>query len=151
VFWDTVKDINREQNLNVILLQIKQKLFSLYGDKQDTAKSFKDSRFTPLMEMIQRGMVTCGSVTKIIGTVLRKFGVPTKFVHGILGSQKKSFIRRVLFKERHAWLEIYISKTNEWLPIDLTRKDFSLYPDAEKIKEYHDWGELKIDYNKGNF
>lgn len=151
VFWYKIKDINREQSLNSVLIQIKQELFSLYGDKRDTAKSFKDSRFTPLAEMIQRGMATCGSATKIIGTALRKFGVPTKFVHGILGLQKKSFIKRVLFKERHAWLEIYIPKTNKWLPIDLTRKDFSLYPDAERIKEYHDWGELKDDYIKGNF
>jgi len=151
MFWNKIKDINREQNLNLILVQIKQELFSLYGDKRDIAKSFKDSRFTSLVDMIQRGMVTCGSSTKIIGTTLRKFGVPTKFVHGILGSQKKSFIKRVLLKERHAWIEIYIPKTNKWFPLDLTRKDLTLYPDAEKIKEYHDWIELKVDHDNGNF
>lgn len=150
-FWEKIKDINKESNLNLMLLRIKQELFSFYGDKRDKAKSFKDSRFTPMEEMINRGMVTCGSVTKIIGIVLRKFGIPTKLIHGILKSQRKSFIKRVVLKNRHSWLEIYNAKTKEWLPVDITRNDFSLYEDAEKIKEYHDWNELKVDYKKGNF
>jgi len=151
-FWEKVKNINEEKNLNLMLLRIKQELFSLYGEKRDNAKSFKDSRFTSLKEMLERKMATCGSVTKIIGIVLRKFGIPTKFIHGILRSQRKSFIKRVLLKNRHAWLEIYNIKTKEWLPIDVTRNDFSLYPDVEKIKEYHDWDELKeSDYKKGNY
>ncbi len=150
-FWLKVKNTNEEKNIDSMIVKIKQELFSLYGDKRDTAKSFQDSRFTPLSEMIERKMATCGSTTKIIGTVLRKFDIPVKFVHGILRSQQKSFFKRVLLKERHAWLEIYAPKTKEWVPVDLTRKDFSLYPDAIKIKEYHDWGELKGDYMKGNF
>ena len=150
-FWEKVKNIKEEKNLNLMLLRLKQELFSFYGEKRDTAKSFKDSRFTSLQEMLSRKMATCGSVTKIVGIILRKFGIPTKFIHGILESQKKSFIKRVLQKSRHAGLEIYDPKTKEWLPIDMTRSDFSLYPDAEKIKEYHNWGELKEDYKKGNF
>ena len=150
-FWEKIKDINKENNLNLILLRIKQELFSFYGDKRDKAKSFKDSRFTPLSEMLNRRMATCGSTTKIIGTVLRKFGIPTKMIHGILESQKKSFMKRVLLKNRHAWLEIYNPRTKEWLPVDITRNDFNLYKDAEKIKEYHDWEELKVDYEKGDF
>jgi len=150
-FWEKLKDINKENNLNLILLRIKQELFSFYGDKRDKAKSFKDSRFTSLKDMIDRGMVTCGSMTKIFATVLRKFGIPTKMVHGILESQKKSFIKSVLLKNRHAWLEIYNPETKDWISIDPTRNDFSLYPDAIKIKEYHDWSELKGDYDKGNF
>jgi len=149
--WEKIKNVNKENNLQSMLLKIKEELFSLYGNKRDTAKSFEDSRFTPTKEMFNRKMATCGSVVKIIGIALRKFGIPTKFIHGILGSQRKSFIKRVILKERHAWLEIYVPKTKEWLPFDLTRKDFSLYPDAEKIKEYCDWEELKIDYKKGNF
>jgi len=149
--WEKIKDLDKEKDLNIILLRIRQELFSFYGDKRDEAKSFKDSRFTPLSEMINRGMATCGSVTKIIGIVLRKFGIPTKFIHGILESQRKSFIKRVLQKSRHAWLEIYVPKTKGWVPVDITRNDFSIYPDAEKIKEYHDWDELKVDYKKGDF
>ena len=150
-FWEKLKSINEEKNLNLMLLRIKQELFSLYGEKRGKVKSFKESRFTSLQEMLGRKMATCGSVTKIIGIILRKFGIPTKFVHGILESQRKSFVKRVLLKNRHAWLEIYDIKTKEWLPIDITRNDFSLYLDAEKIKEYHNWDELKVDYRKGNF
>jgi hypothetical protein len=129
-----------------MLSRIIEGLLTLYGDKKDKGKSFKDSRFTSLEKMMDRGMVTCGAMTEITGTALRKFGIPTKMIHGILESQKKSFIKSVLLKNRHSWLEIYVPKTKEWLPLDPTQNDFNLFPDAEKIKEYHDWDELKEDY-----
>jgi len=150
-FWKKIKNANEEKNLKLMLSRIIEGLLTLYGDKKDKGKSFKDSRFTSLEKMIDRGMVTCGAMTKITGTALRKFGIPTKMIHGILESQKKSFIKSVLLKNRHSWLEIYVPKTKEWLPLDPTQNDFNLFPDAEKIKEYHDWDELKEDYKKGNF
>lgn len=149
--WNAVKEAKNEKNLYEIILVIKKELLSFFGETRDTAKSFKDSRFTSLKEMINRHMTTCGSTTKIIGSILRKFGIPTKFIHGILGSQKKSFFRRVLLKNRHAWLSVYDPNTKKWVEFDLTQENLDLYPDAEKIKEYHDWDELKTDYKNGNF
>ncbi len=151
-FWNKIKDANEEENLKLMLLRIKEELFSLYGNKKDKADSFEDSRFTPLKEMIDRGMVSCGAMAKITGTSLRKFGIPTKFIHGIFESQKNNFIKRKLLKNRHSWLEIYDPKDKKWIPFDMTRNDLSVDPTAEKIKEYHDWDELKeSDYKKGNY
>lgn len=146
--WEKMKDANQEENLRQVLLRIREELFALYGDKRDEGKSFKDSRFTPLTEMVERGMISCGSMVKIMGTILRKLGIPTKFVHGILESQKEISKEH---ENRHSWLKIYIPKNDKWLAVDPTQGNFKVSADAEEIKEYHDWEELKNDYAKGEF
>lgn len=151
-FLHKIEKVNYSGNIKNTILSVKQAMFTLYeNDKRDSAKSFRDSRFTSLEKMIDRRMATCGSATKIVGVGLRTLGIPVKFIHGILGSQKKSFIKRVLLKNRHAWLEVYVPATKKWMSVDVTRPDFSLFPDAEKIKEYHNWDELRLDYQKRDF
>jgi len=144
-----IKNTNQELNLKLMIMRIKDIwLYDLYKGKNNTARSFYDSRFSSLSQMIKRKMATCGSSVKIIGIILRRFGIPVKFIHGITNSQKKSFIKRRIFIERHSWLEIYNPNKNEWIPVDLTEKDLNIRKDANRIKEYHDWDEMKKDYKK---
>ena len=48
ILWQEVKDIDQKQSLVEICTWIRRRLFGLYGDKRDTAKSFADSRFTSM-------------------------------------------------------------------------------------------------------
>ncbi len=93
--------------------------------------------------MIERGMVSCGALTNIFGSVLRKLGVPARFVHGIEGGQRG--------ENRHAWLEIYNPLGKDWFEIDPTQQDFGMKLSARRIKVYHNWSELKKDYGEGKF
>jgi len=149
-FWEKIENsIQEEKNLYQVFLRAKETLDNLYGEKKDRGKSLSDSRFTSLKEMIERGMISCGSYAKIFGTTLRKFGIPVKFIHGILEEQKN------LPKEwenRHAWLEFYNPQDKNWVPIDFTEGSLEPQPTVIKIKEYTNWDEeFKKDYEKGNF
>ncbi len=149
-FWEKIENLFQEENnLYQVFLKTRETLDNLYGKKKDTGKSLSDSRFTSLKEMIERGMISCGSYAKIFGTALRKFGIPVKFIHGIFEEQKN------LPKEsedRHAWLEFYNPQDKNWVPIDFTEKSLEPRPTATKIKEYINWDEeFKKDYEKGNF
>lgn len=149
-FWEQIENsMQEEKDLLQVFLRARETLREdFYKNKKDKGRSLSDSRFTSLEEAIDRGMVSCGSYAKIFGTVLRKFGIPVKFIHGILQEQKN------LPKEwenRHAWLEFYNPQTNEWVPIDFTEGSLEPIPTAEKIKEYHDWEEFKEDYEKDEF
>lgn len=145
VFWEQIKDIPLDIPFEDFLEKIRRELFNLYGPKRDQASSFSDSRFTPLSEMIERGMISCGALSSIFSAVLRKFGIPVKLVHGILKSQdeKKS--------NRHSWLEVFNPKSNSWLEIDPTVRDFKRRSDAMRRKVYHNWLELKPDYDMGEY
>jgi len=150
-FWEQIENsMQEEKDLLQVFLRARETLWEDFykNNKKDKAKSLSDSRFTSLNEMIDRGMASCGSYTKIFGTVLRKFGIPVKFIHGILQEQKNLPKER---ESRHAWLEFYNPQTNEWVPIDFTEESLEPIPTAEKIKEYHDWEEFKKDYEKGEF
>ncbi len=144
VLWDRIKQQNSELTVKKLLENIRDELLSIYGKKRDKAKSFADSRFTPLPEMIDRGMVSCGSMANIFGNVLRKLGIPTKFIHGKLERQKEA-------GDRHSWLEIYNPHNGTWIEIDSTGKNFEMAPDALRYKIYHDWQELKEDFDKGDY
>ena len=144
-FWEKIENLFQEENnLYQVFLKTRETLDNLYGKKKDTGKSLSDSRFTSLKEMIERGMISCGSYAKIFGTALRKFGIPVKFIHGIFEEQKN------LPKEsedRHAWLEFYNPQDKNWVPIDFTEKSLEPRPTATKIKEYINWDEeFKKDY-----
>lgn len=145
-FWEKIKDADQEDNLMQVLLRIREDLYDLYGDKKNNAKSLSDSRFIPLEEMIDRHLISCGSLTKIFGTILRNFNIPVKFIHGTLERQKRSSRRSL-----HSWLKIYNPKENKWIAIDLTNGSLELSSNAKEIKEYIDWEEFKEDYEKGDF
>jgi len=149
-FWEKIKNsMQEEKNLYQVFLRARETLDNLYGEKQDRGKSLSDSRFTSLNEMIERGMLSCGSYAKIFGTALRKFGIPVKFIHGILEEQKNL---PKASENRHAWLEFYNPQDKNWVPIDFTEGSLEPRPTATKIKEYTNWDEeFKKDYEKGNF
>ena len=149
-FWEKIKNsMQEEKNLYQVFLRTRETLDNLYGEKQDRGKSLSDSRFTSLNEMIERGMLSCGSYAKIFGTALRKFGIPVKFIHGILEEQKNL---PKASENRHAWLEFYNPQDKNWVPIDFTEGSLEPRPTATKIKEYTNWDEeFKKDYEKGNF
>jgi len=149
-FWEKIKNsMQEEKNLYQVFLRARETLDNLYGEKQDRGKSLSDSRFTSLNEMIERGMISCGSYAKIFGTALRKFGIPVKFIHGILEEQKNL---PKASENRHAWLEFYNPQDKNWVPIDFTEGSLEPRPTATKIKEYTNWDEeFKKDYEKGNF
>jgi len=149
-FWEKIKNsMQEEKNLYQVFLRTRETLDNLYGEKKDRGKSLSDSRFTSLNEMIERGMLSCGSYAKIFGTALRKFGIPVKFIHGILEEQKNL---PKASENRHAWLEFYNPQDKNWVPIDFTEGSLEPRPTATKIKEYTNWDEeFKKDYEKGNF
>jgi len=149
-FWEKIKNsMQEEKNLYQVFLRARETLDNLYGEKKDRGKSLSDSRFTSLNEMIERGMISCGSYAKIFGTALRKFGIPVKFIHGILEEQKNL---PKASENRHAWLEFYNPQDKNWVPIDFTEGSLEPRPTATKIKEYTNWDEeFKKDYEKGNF
>ena len=149
-FWEKIKNsMQEEKNLYQVFLRTRETLDNLYGEKKDRGKSLSDSRFTSLNEMIERGMLSCGSYEKIFGTALRKFGIPVKFIHGILEEQKNL---PKASENRHAWLEFYNPQDKNWVPIDFTEGSLEPRPTATKIKEYTNWDEeFKKDYEKGNF
>ncbi|OHB25554.1 MAG: hypothetical protein A2542_00890 [Parcubacteria group bacterium RIFOXYD2_FULL_52_8] len=134
------------QNWEQLLACIDEEIMRLYGSKRDTAKSFLDSRFTPIRDIFERGMVSCGALVQVFGTVLRKLGVPARFVHGILPGQTG--------ENRHAWLEVYDAASQKWLEFDSTQnhRHFAVPEGAKRIKVYREWGtELRNDYDAGAF
>ena len=145
VLWNRMKGVDPELTLNELLGKIKKELFDIYGTKRDHAKSFADSRFTSLPEMIERGMVSCGALSNIFGNVLRKFEIPTKFIHGRYNHQTMEK------EDRHSWLEIYNPLDRTWIKIDPTKNDFKVLSEAIRLKTYHDWQELHGDYDRRDF
>lgn len=129
------------------LLVIRKKLFEIYGEKRTKAQSFEESRFSSLSEILEKGLTSCGALTNVFGNILRYLGVPVKFIHGVDEYSKKN----ARGNDRHAWLEIYDPRSQEWMECDPTKKDFLVTPGSERWKVYHNWHELKVDYEKGNF
>ena len=139
------KNITSETTVGELLTRINKELGRIYGKKRDKARSFADSRFTPLSNMLKRGMVSCGALSIIFATILRKFNVPTKLVHGRLRGQKG--------ESRHAWLKLYNPKNKKWHAIDPTQphRNFAIILSARQIKIYANWEDLKNDYKKKKF
>lgn len=137
-FLKKFRRIRGDTNLFSLLLQIRKKLFTMYGKERDYGRSFFDSRFTPLARLLERRMASCGALVVIFGTVLRNFGVPVKFVHGRLLDTH--------MEDRHAWLKLYDPLHSRWVPIDPTKIDFALPQQAMELQECFDWYDMGIAY-----
>ncbi|MEK7637854.1 MAG: transglutaminase domain-containing protein [Patescibacteria group bacterium] len=144
IFWARIVHSNSASTVRELLDVTQEALSDMHRRRKEHPVSFAESRFTPVAEMIERGMVSCGAIATIFGNVLRKLGIPTKFVHGKLESQKEK-------NHRHPWLEIYNPLDESWVEVDATRDEFKLPPGAQPIKRYHDWLELKEDFDKGDY
>jgi len=145
ILWVKVKDLPLDMSLRTVLEKVKKELFLIYGGKKDQGKSFSDSRFTPINEMIERGMVSCGAMSNIFSAVLRKYGIAIKLVHGILSGQDPNGTHR------HGWLEVYDPISSSWSEIDPTTRDFRKRNDAIRRKVYHSWSALKPDFERGEY
>lgn len=140
-FWQKFQNFPKHETLFQLLTKIRKELHNLYGSKRDLGSSLGDSRFTSLPQMLERGMVSCGALTAIVGTTLRQFNIPVKFVHGKLEGSGPN--------DRHAWLKIYNPHQKKWITIDPGTKEFNILPTARQWKIYFDWHEFEKDYDKG--
>lgn len=119
-----------------------KELMHFYGGKRDYALSFEDSRFTPIPQMLKRGMVSCGSMVAIFTAVMRNFGIPVKMVHGRVKTRGRWWW--------HAWIKVYNPKENHWTAIDVTRHHtgFNLKPKTRQLRIYENWKHLRMECNR---
>jgi len=143
-FYKECLPLNSNSDLESFLRKINFVIYKNVGKKKRNAKSFEESRFLTVKEILRRKIISCGSKVSIFAAVLRKKGIPVKLVHGRLHGSKKT-------DNRHAWLKIYNPLNRKWIIVDVTQKNFSLHPKAYQLKDYQDWGELKKDYKKGDW
>lgn len=144
-FWEKIEKTNTQISVEKLLYKIDKELMNCYGKKRDTACSFSDSRFSSISQILKRGMVSCGALSRIHTAVLRNLGIPVKLVHSKLKGQKG--------ENRHSWLKIYNPHTKRWIDVDPTqdRRGFKIINTARQIKIYSNWNEMKEDYRLGRF
>jgi hypothetical protein len=138
-FWAKFKDIPTDTHLFEVISHIDRELYDPERNHHG-AKSFADSRFTSLAEMIERKMVSCGAKTKIFSEVLRRLSVPVQLVHlqPIADPHNP--------QHKHAWIRLYNPATREWLTVDPTQTRTRYAPEEglyEELGTYHSWEELK--------
>lgn len=145
VFLENIqKKITDKTSIRELLDIIRNELFTMYGDRRNSAASFADSRFTPLSQMIECGLTSCGAKTAIMGAALLTLGIPVQFVHGI-------DVRGEGSDARHSWLNVYNPNNYSWIGVDVGEKDFEIKKTSSPLKIYHDWQELKTDYDKNEY
>lgn len=146
-FLSKLGDVSTDTDLYSLLERI-DRVVSPAPGAGDKASSFKDSRFTPLADMISRRMVSCGAMALIFAETLRRFGVPVKLVHAKMISPDAGP------SHRHAWIRIYDPSSSDWLDIDPTDSGGRFRINTSKHKEvgtYHSWSELRPDYERGDY
>lgn len=95
-------------------------------------KSIIESRFTPVEEAFEKGIVSCGSMANISATLLRHVGFDVKLIHGECDSSVD-----------HAWISVQDKETGSWKEYDLTSKNEELRP-GHKIKAtVYSWEEIR--------
>lgn len=99
---------------------------------------FRQSRFISVGDVLGKRQNSCGSKATVVASVLRSLQIPTKLVHGFYEKENPNM--------RHAWNEVYIN--NEWIPFDITRKDFNLNDFHIKDSEWVDWTDMEKDYKR---
>jgi hypothetical protein len=122
-------------SLREALQKIRQAIIAAAEGKSSRPQSFEESRFTSFAEVVNRGLESCGAHTRAIGTTFRSHGVPVRFVDGTHTEGHET--------HDHAWLDIYVPRTGEWIESDTRTEDFSLKPGNERKKIFHDWEELR--------
>lgn len=128
--------IDPQCSLRQALIQIREAIIAASEGKTARPQSLEESRFTSFAEIVERGLVSCGAHTRAIGTVLRSHGVPVRFVDGIHTEDNET--------HDHAWLDIYVPKTNGWVESDTRTENFTLGPGNTRNAVFHDWEELRV-------
>ncbi|WP_010276923.1 transglutaminase-like domain-containing protein [Paenibacillus senegalensis] len=90
-----------------------------------------------LTEIYEQGTGICYDYASLFAGMLRSIGIPTKLVMG-----DSAFV-----KQYHAWNEVYLQETNEWLIIDTTVDAAWLKANTafEMIKSHTDYT-TKLEY-----
>lgn len=143
-FSDRLGELDKDTPITGVLHSIREVLADYGNKKPVAAASFEESRFTSASEVIQRNIHSCGALARVYGSSLRHLGVPVQYVHGRMSTIDEP-------DHRHGWINVLNSQDRRWVSVDPTAKYFELSPDADEIKIYHDWDELKEDYEKGEY
>lgn len=133
---DKIKKIKKEKVDRSFIIEVLQAIKEEFDPQLHTITTthdFKTSRFISVKEVLEKRQRSCGSMSTVVASVLRNFGVPVKLING-------KFIKDNP-KMRHAWTEIWLD--NEWVPFDITRKDFALTSYHVRLGEYVDWEDLE--------
>ena len=127
--------LDPQLSLREALQRIRSAITSASEGKSSRPKSFEESRFTSFAEIVERGLESCGAHTRAIGVTLREHGVPVRFVDGkhTEGDQVHD----------HAWLDIYVPESGEWIESDTRTENFDLGSGNERTGVFHDWEELR--------
>jgi hypothetical protein len=139
-FWNKISELKKGSSISELLQNIRHKIYEIYGDDFTKPNSLEESRFTPLQETIEKKIVSCGAMSKVMAAVLRKFNIPTKLVDGQLKDPHG--------EGSHAWLSVYQPKEKVWVEKDVTDNDLKLNEKFQASKFYHEWGELQEDLEK---
>lgn len=134
---DILGEVDRSFSVRELMKQIRAALYAASGDKRSHPESFEESRFTSFAEVVERGLESCGTHTRAIGTTLRKLGVPVRFVDGVHTEGDKA--------HDHAWLDVYVPKTKSWIESDTRTETFDLGVGNKRKSVFHDWEELQRD------
>lgn len=126
--------LDRYQDIIALLMLLRTE-FSSYYFKNTKTHDFRKSRFISARAILRKRQATCGSVATVAAAVLRRYGVPTKLIHGYFKKEDPDM--------RHAWLEVYIKAENKFVPIDVTRKDFKVGRYHVRRSAWVDWAEME--------
>ena len=144
-FFQELKILEHTLTLREVIEIIQEKLLKIFGGKLVKPETFAESRFTSLPELFEKHIWTCGSKANLFGTALRQLGIPVRFVHAwTRGQSKKS-------SNRHAWLDVWDPHASDWIEIDPGERSLQVNSEFERLKVYHDWHELKSDWEAGDY
>lgn len=121
--------------LRTVLLQIRDAIVAASEGRNTRPQSLEESRFTSFAEIVDRGLISCGAHTRAVGATLRSYGVPVRFVDGTHTEGDQT--------HDHAWLDIYVPKTGEWIESDTRTEDFSFGEGNMRKGVFHNWEELR--------
>ena len=98
-------------------------------------RNLKLSRFLSVSSIIKMRLRTCGSISAVCATILRKLGYHTKLVDGYIIERSQ--------KRRHAWIEVYIQKEKKFIALDPFMYGYKVNSKAYRRNIYLDWYEME--------
>ena len=134
--WKELVATDASMHLIDVLHKIRQVRAEVCDNgKPNRPVSFEDSRFTSFEDALKRNLNSCGVRVRVFGTILRKLGVPVRFVDGQHVGDEGIV--------DHAWLDIYSPKDGLWIECDPGEQDFEQSDRNKRGRIFHDWDELK--------
>lgn len=127
--------LDPNMSLRTALLQIRNAIVAASEGRNTRPQSFEESRFASFAAIVERGLISCGAHTRAVGATLRSHGIPVRFVDGTHTESDQT--------HDHAWLDIYVPKTGEWIESDTRTEDFSFGEGNMRKGVFHNWEELR--------